>query len=227
MKKNFWLVGSLILLGVLVVMGWQRFVDLGAEGQEPSATAAAPDTPPGKQDDRDRPLEPVSEPAKAPASAASQLNTPSGTSDNGDQDEPGESDVRWQAAVGLPEQVREELANSDDPRFKDMLRRNRQLTRPGANDTWGPEMQERLTEFFLSTPEGEGLLMSVACRQTQCQVQAMSPAQTPAGTSIPSQALFDELRQHWWFREQLTLAQGHVTLVNGRLYQLQYLDRKQ
>ena len=53
----------------------------------------------------------------------------------------------------------------------------------------------------------------------------MRVGQLPAGSTTPSQALFDALRQQWWFQDQLTLAQDHVTTVNGRLYHLQYFDR--
>jgi hypothetical protein len=227
MGKYLWLVAGLALLGVLAFTGWQLSLDRGAEAEGRSAAAAAPDTKRGKHDDQGLRLEPTSKPARTSASAVPQLSTASRASSSGDQGEPGKVDVRWQAAVGLPQQVREQLGSSHDPLFQEMLQRNSRLTKPRADDTWGPEMQERLNEFFESRSAAESMQITVACREVQCQVQAMSLVQPDTGSTTPSQALFDELRQHWWFRERLTMAQGHVTTVDGRLYHLQYFDRKQ
>ena len=224
MGKYLWLVGGLAFLGVLAFAGWQRSVDRRAEAEGRSAAAAAVDTKRGNHDDQ---VEPTSKPAQTSASAVSQLSAASGASNSGDQGKPGEVDVRWQVAVGLPEQVREQLENSNDPLFQEMLQRNSRLTEPRPDDTWGPEMQERLNEFLEPRSEAENMQITVACREVQCQVQIMSLVQQPTGSTTPSQALFDELHQHWWFRDRLTMAQGHVTTVNGRLYHLQYFDRKQ
>jgi hypothetical protein len=132
--------------------------------------------------------------------------------------------------VGLPEQVRKELRSSDDPRFQELLRRNSLLTQPSADDEWEPDMQERLNDFFESRSqergEAESLLVTVACRSRQCQVQIVSQVQPAAGSTPLSEVLLDELNRHWWFRDQLTRAQSHVTTVDGRRYHLQYFDRK-
>jgi hypothetical protein len=173
-------------------------------------------------------LEPASKPAQTSASAVSQLSAASGASNSGDQGEPSEVDVRWQVAVGLPEQEREQLANSDNPLFQEMLQRNSRLTKPRADDSWGPEMQERLNEFFESMSEAPSMQITVACREVQCQVQTMSLVQQPTGSTTPSQALFDAGAS-----PALVVSTGSLMAQGWRhhrerpFYHLQYFDRKQ
>jgi hypothetical protein len=217
MGKYLWLVGGLALLGTLAFVGWQRSVDRTADTEGRAAPAAVPATKRVRQDDQERRPEPISKPV-SPAS------------DSPDESEPGQVEPSWQAAVGLPKQVRSELRNSDDPLFQELLRRNSQLTQQTADDGWGLQMQERLNEFFESRSqekgEAESVLTTVACRGLQCQVQIVSQVQPAAGGTPLSEVLFEELNRHWWFRDQLAIAQSHVTTVDGRRYHLQYFDRK-
>jgi hypothetical protein len=217
MGKYLRLVGGLALLGTLAFMGWQRSVDRRTDTEAQVAAAAVPDTERPRRDHQERRPAPSSKPV-------------SRASDSRDESELGQVEPSWRAAVGLPKEVRDELRNSNDPLFQELLRRNSQLTLQTADDGWGPGMQERLNEFFESRSqekgEAESLLVTVACRGLQCQVQIVSVVQPAAGSTPLSEVLFDELERHFWFRDQLAMAQSHVTTVDGRRYHLQYLDRK-
>jgi hypothetical protein len=226
MAKYLWSAGGLTLLAVLVLFAWHRSVDRRAETEDHPAVAVMQDAKPARQAGPGTRLEASSKLAQVAASPASAPRAPSGVSDASDQADPGAVDTRWRVAVGLPEEVREQLANSDDAILREILQRNHRLMNASAEgDPWGPDMQARLVEFFDSRPEADGIQITVACGEGQCQVQAMSPVQSAAGATSPARALFDELRQHWWFRDQLIMAQGHVTTVHGRLYHVQYFDR--
>jgi hypothetical protein len=218
MGKSVWLIGALALLGILAVVGWQRSLDRRPDAERPSAAPVVPKTISEKHNP---PQELRSEPTPKPAQTAA-----SSASDSSYQATLAGVDMSWQAAAGLPAQVRAQLLNSDDRASRELLERNRRLIRARDDDAWGPGMQDRLNEFLESIPETENMLITVACREEQCQVQAMSAGQTPSGSTISSQAIFDQLGRQWWVRDQLTLAQGHVTTVDGRLYQVQYFDRK-
>lgn len=217
MGKYLWLVGALALLGIAAFVGWQRSVDRRADPEGRAAAAAVADTKRAGHDDQARRSEPASKPVPL-------------ASNSRNQGEPGKADMRWQAAVGLPEPVRKELGNSADPVLQEVLQRNSRLTKPTADDGWGPDMQERLNAFFESISEerveAESVLITVACGDLQCQVQTVSRVQPAAGSTPLSEVLFDELNRHWWFRDHLAMAPGHVTTVDGRRYHLQYFDRK-
>ena len=228
MGKYLWLCGGLAFLAALAFAGWHRSLDHSAETEETEdRPAAAAPLDPKRETHVDQGFrsEPPSKSAQSSGSAVSRPSAVSRVSDMGSQGAPGQADMRWLAAAGLPEEVRRQLASSDDPRSRELLRRNGQLAKPREEESWSPEMQQRLDEFFESRAESGNMIITVACGEQQCQVQMMSVGQLPAGSTTPSQALFDALRQQWWFQDQLTLAQDHVTTVNGRLYHLQYFDR--
>lgn len=220
MGKYLWLCGGLAVLAGLVFAGWHRSHDHRVE-------TLALDPKRETQVDPGLRSEPPSKSAQSSVSAASRPSAVSRVPDTGNPGGGSDVDMRWRAAVGLPEEVRKQLASSDDPRSRELLRRNGQITQPREEDSWGPGMQQRLDEFFESRSESENMLVTVACSEQQCQVQMMSAGPRPAGDTTPSQALFEALRQQWWFRDQLIPAQDHVTMVNGRLYHLQYFDRNQ
>jgi hypothetical protein len=225
MRKYLWPIAGLTLLLVVALGGWRWAIDRRAHAEVQPAAAGRLDAKRREQAHAASRLEAESkltQVAASPASADAASEVPNG----GDQGEPGEVDTRWRVAVELPDQVREQLANSDDPILRQIRQRNRRLMKArGDDDTWASDMQARLDEFFASRPEADGMQITVACREAQCQVQASSLSRS-AADDTPSRALFDELRRHWWFRDRLIMAQGHVSTVHGRLYHVQYFDRQ-
>jgi hypothetical protein len=222
------LVGGLTLVAVLAFAGWRWSVNGRGAANPAPAAAATLHTERETSDVRGDAGRRISKPPDTSARPITQPVAASGTLNSGDRSQANGVDLRWQVAAGLPRQVREQLARSTDPGVQDILQRNDRLLSPAtSDDAWGTEMQNRLNEFFESKPEAESLQIAIACREAQCQIQATSLDRSSAGSTLAAQALFDTLSQHWWFRDRLTLAQSHVTTVNGRLYQLQYFDRKQ
>jgi hypothetical protein len=226
--ERFKLVGGLTLIAVLAFAGWRWSANgRGATNLAPAAKATL-HTEHERSSARGDGGGLTSNPLETSARPITQPIAASGALKSSNRAEPGSADLRWQAAAGLPRQVREQLANSTDSHVQEILERNDRLMSPAtSDDAWGTEMQNRLNEFFESKPEAESLQIAIACREAQCQIQATSLDQPSAGSAPPAQALFDTLSQHWWFRDRLSPAQSHVTTVNGRLYQLQYFDRKQ
>jgi len=214
MGKYLWFAAGVALVTILALYGWQWTGDGRSNVAAGPAEAAAVDTKPESRYE----VAPEPEAPPTPAPAASERE---------DMRDLSEAELRWRAVVALPESVQKELVNSRDPVAQDILERNERLAKRSPNDTWGPDMQGRLNEFFESIEEDtENMLITVACGEPQCQIQIVSPGQPAEDGTPPSQRVLDQLREHWWFREQPIPAQTHLAGVDSRLYQVQYFDRR-
>jgi beta-lactamase regulating signal transducer with metallopeptidase domain len=140
-------------------------------------------------------------------------------------------DPQWQAAVRLPRQVWERLRDSDDPANQEMFRRNAQLSGVGGADKWGADIEARIAQFFAEpsftdAPEAVGSKITVACHETQCQIQVSAPPQPQGSGEVHAQMIIDDLRRQPWFPAELVVTVGTYGGNNGREFGLQYFDRK-
>jgi hypothetical protein len=144
---------------------------------------------------------------------------------------PGEVDPRLEEAARLPQSVWERLKDSDEPTEQELFQRNSELSTPGTQDDWGNAMQEELTQFFAAQsfatrPEAAGAQIVVACREIQCQIQVTAPLPATMGAEAQSELVINDLRRQPWYQAELAMTVGEATVNNGKLYQLQYFDRK-